>query len=132
MTIDIRVNLDRTDSRHITDYYTALIKFNETIHKPDFSAEVNSRYMELVILKNVDVKKEGYLSSKVYQFSCALGAGRNTISFNAEKLDDNMIELSMAMNMNVNKLKSIIHTMEDMIDNYQLHGEFDDAEVTAV
>ena len=60
MTIDIRVNLDRSDNRHIADYYTALIKFNETIHKPDFSAEVNSRYMEFAILKNVDMKKEGY------------------------------------------------------------------------
>lgn len=132
MTIDIRVNLDRSDNRHITDYYTALIKFNETIHKPDFSAEVNSKYMELVILKNVDVKKEGYVSSKMYQFSCTLGAGRNTISINAEKLNDNMIELSMAMGTDVGKIKNIIHTVEDMIDNYQLHGEFDDAEVTAV
>lgn len=132
MTIDIRVNLDRSDNRHITDYYTALIKFNETIHKPDFSAEVNSRYMELVILKNVDVKKEGYVSSKMYQFSCTLGAGRNTVSINAEKLNDNMIELSMAMGTDVGKIKNIIHTVEDMIDNYQLHGEFDDAEVTAV
>ena len=43
-----------------------------------------------------------------------------------------MIELSMAMNMDVGKIKSIIHTVEDMIDNYQLHGEFDDTEVTAV
>lgn len=132
MTIDIRVNLDRSDNRHVTDYYTALIKFNETIHKPDFSAEVNSRYMEFVILKNVDMKKEGYVSSKIYQFSCTLGAGRNTISINAEKLDNNMIELSMAMGTDVGKIKNIIHTVEDMIDNYQLHGEFDDAEVTAV
>lgn len=132
MTIDIRVNLDRSDNRHITDYYTALIKFNETIHKLDFSAEVNSRYMELVILKNVDIKKEGYVSSKIYQFSCTLGAGRNTVSINAEKLDDNMIELSMAMGMDVVKIKNIIHTVEDMINNYKLHEEFDDTEVTAV
>lgn len=132
MTIDIRVNLDRTDNRHITDYYTALIKYNETIHKPDFSAEVNSRYMEFVIVKSMDAKKEGYVTSKVYQFSCALDAGRNTIAFNAEKLDDNMIEASMALNMDVGKIKNIIHTVEDMIDNYQLHTEIDDTDVTAV